>query len=115
MKGSTPEAVLAGLAVVPEPYAEALVRDAGRRAGEIDGLVAEKAAGWRLERMPAIDRQILRLATLELLDRPEVPTAVVLDEAIELAKAYSTEDSGRFVNGVLAALARELRPAREAG
>lgn len=115
MKGCSPEAVLASLAVPPEPYAEALVRDAGRRAEEIDRLVGGKAAGWRLERMPAIDRQVLRLATLELLARPEVPTAVVLDEAVELAKAYSTEDSGRFVNGVLAALARELRPAREAG
>lgn len=115
MKGCGPEEVLAALAVAPEPYAEELVRDAGRRAAEVDRLVAAQATGWRLERMPAIDRQVLRLATLELLARPEVPTAVVLDEAVELAKAYSTESSGRFVNGVLAALARELRPAREVG
>ncbi len=115
MKGCPPEEVLAGLAVPPEPYAQALVRDTGRRAEEIDRLVGEKAAGWRLERMAAIDRQVLRLATCELLAHPEVPTAVVLDEAVELAKGYSTEDSGRFVNGVLAALAREVRPAQEAG
>lgn len=109
MKGLAPEAVLEALPLRPEPYAEELVRAAGRRAAEIDRLVADQAAGWRLERMPAIDRQVLRLATLELLERPDVPTAVVLDEAVELAKAYSTEDSGRFVNGVLAALAQRLR------
>jgi N utilization substance protein B len=57
-----------------------------------------------------IDRSVLRLATFELLERPEVPVAVVLDEAVELAKHFSTDDSGRFVNGVLAAVAREVRP-----
>ena len=110
MKRTTPEAVLDALPVPPEPYAEELVRAAGLRAAEIDRLVAEHATGWRLERMPAVDRQLLRLATCELLACPDVPTAVVLDEAVELAKAYSTEDSGRFVNGVLASLARQLRP-----
>ena len=111
MKGTTAEAVLDALPVPPEPYAEELVRAAGRRSAEIDRLVAANAMGWRLERMPAVDRQLLRLATCELLAFPDVPTAVVLDEAVELAKAFSTEDSGRFVNGVLASLARELRPA----
>ena len=60
--------------------------------------------------MPAVDRQLLRIATYELLGEPEVPVAVVLDEAVELAKQYSTEDSGRFVNGVLSGDRGEVRP-----
>jgi N utilization substance protein B len=59
--------------------------------------------------MPVIDRTVLRIATYELLDRPEVPTAVVIDEAVELAKRFSTDDSGRFVNGMLAAIAKKVR------
>ncbi|MDG6938571.1 MAG: transcription antitermination protein NusB, partial [Nitrososphaerota archaeon] len=66
--------------------------------------------GWALERMPAVDRSLLRLATFELLGRPDTPTGVVISEAVELAKEYSTEESGRFVNGVLAALAAVTRP-----
>jgi N utilization substance protein B len=61
--------------------------------------------------MPVVDRQLLRMATFELMARPDVPTAVVLDEAVELAKSYSTENSGRFVNGVLAAIALNVRSA----
>jgi transcription antitermination protein NusB len=59
--------------------------------------------------MAVVDRNVLRLAVAELLTRPEVPTAVVLNEAVELASAYSTDDSGRFVNGVLATLAQQIR------
>jgi N utilization substance protein B len=62
--------------------------------------------------MPALDRSILRLGVFELLYRREVPIAVILDEAVELAKTFSTDDSGRYVNGVLAAVAR-LRPVME--
>ncbi len=64
----------------------------------------------RLERMPVLDLNVLRLAAFELANRPDVPVAVVIDEAVELAKRFSTDNSGRFVNGVLAALAVELRP-----
>ena len=60
--------------------------------------------------MPVMDRTILRLATWELLDRPDVPVAVVIDEAVELAKQYSTEQSGGFVNGVLSTIAAQVRP-----
>jgi N utilization substance protein B len=59
--------------------------------------------------MPVIDRTVMRVAVFELLGRPEVPTAVVIDEAVELAKRFSTDDSGRFVNGVLSAVARAVR------
>jgi len=64
---------------------------------------------WAIERMPAVDRQLLRLATYELMEQLDVPVAVVIDEAVELAKQYSTEDSGSYVNGVLASIARKLR------
>ena len=73
-------------------------------------MIAAHAQGWTLERMPAIDRTVLRIAGFELLDRPDVPVAVVLDEAVELAKRFSTDDSGRFVNGVLASIAKIARP-----
>lgn len=78
---------------------------------ELDAAIVDNARGWALDRMPALDRAILRLAIHELKSRPEVPVAVIIDEAVELAKRFSTDDSGRFVNGVLATLARSLRPA----
>jgi len=62
--------------------------------------------------MPVLDLHVMRLATYELLARPHVPVAVVLNEAVELAKRFSTDDSGRFVNGVLAAIAADVRPGR---
>lgn len=105
--------MLAELPVPPEPYATALVLGVGKRGAEIDALLERRSSGWRLERMPAVDRQLLRLGVLELLEG-EVPLAVVLDEAVELARAYSTADSGRFVNGVLAAIAAGLPGQRSA-
>lgn len=82
-------------------YARALVGGTLDRRDEIDGLIAAQAENWRLERMPAVDRNILRLAVFELLDESDVPKIVVLDEAIELAKKYGSEQSGAFVNGLL--------------
>lgn len=75
----------------------------------IDELITGAAVGWELERMPVIDRSLLRLATFELLEDPETPVAVVLDEAVDLAKRFSTEQSGGFVNGVLSTIARAVR------
>lgn len=75
----------------------------------IDDEIRELSRGWSLERMAAIDRAILRIAIWELRHREETPVAVVIDEAVELAKRFSTDDSGRFVNGVLAASARRHR------
>jgi N utilization substance protein B len=110
LKGRPPVEVLAELAVPPDPYTVAVVEAVAARAEEIDGLVGGAAIGWDLDRMAVVDRNVLRLAVAELLDFPDVPTAVVLNEAVELASAYSTDDSGRFVNGVLATLAARLRP-----
>ena len=88
-------------------YAEALASGVASEKDRLDGLIARFARSWSLERLAVIDRLVLELAIFELLQR-EVPTAVVLSEAVELAKRYSTEESGRFVNGVLAAIAAEL-------
>ncbi len=105
--------LLEQLPVAPEPYARRLVAGVERRLGRIDDLLDAHATGWPLERMPAIDRCLLRIACYELLEEQEVPTAVVIDEAVSLAKEYSTEDSGRYLNGVLSAVAAAVRPAGE--
>lgn len=102
--------VLAALPLAPDPLAVQLVEGVAAHQDAIDGLLRRFARGWSLERMATIDLLVMRIATFELLHRAEVPTAVVLDEAVELAKRFSTEDSPRFVNGVLAAVAREVRP-----
>jgi N utilization substance protein B len=101
--------VLAALAVAPDPFTVALVEGAAAHEQRIDALMAAAAKGWEVERMPVLDRSILRLATYELLAEPDVPVAVVIDEAVELAKQYSTEFSGAFVNGVLSTIARQVR------
>jgi transcription antitermination protein NusB len=108
-KSSLPE-VLAGLSVSPDPYTVALLEGVDADSARIDELMAAAAVGWEVSRMPVIDRTILRLATWELMDRPDVPVAVVIDEAVELAKQYSTEQSGGFVNGVLSTIAGQVRP-----
>ena len=72
---------------------------------ELDRLIASYAEDWTIERMPVIDRNLLRLGTFELLYLDDVPAAVTINEAVELAKTFSTEDSGRFVNGILGRIA----------
>lgn len=109
-KGSSAAAVVDALPIAPDPLAELLVRGVETDQARIDDLITRHAKGWTLARMAQVDRTVLRIATYELVARPEVPVAVVLDEAVELAKRFSTDDSGRFVNGVLAAVAREVRP-----
>ena len=74
-----------------------------------DEIIAENAIGWTLARMPVIDLIVLRIAIFELKSRPEVPTAVILNEAVELAKTFSTDESGRFVNGILSTIAKKVR------
>ena len=90
-------------------YSEELVRGALEHQAEIDGRITALTPDWTPDRQAAVDRNILRLAAYELLYRPDAPVAAVVNEAVELAKKYSTADSGRFVNGVLGALARQPR------
>lgn len=99
----------------PDAYTVELVQGVDRLRADIDGRIRDAAEHWSLERMPLVDRNILRLGTFELLRRPDdPPTPVVLNEAVELAKLLSTDDSGRFVNGVLSAIAKRARPASPA-
>lgn len=101
--------ILAALPLAPDEFATEIVTGVDRRRDEIDALLARFSKGWALERMPSLDRALLRMATFELLERDDVPTGVVLSEAVELASQYSTEESGRFVNGLLAGIAAEVR------
>ncbi len=109
-KGIEPRAVIDGFVVAPDPLVRVLVEGVAYHEVAIDEVIARYATGWSLERMPTLDLLILRLATFELCNRPDVPVAVAIDEAVELAKRFSTDDSGRFINGVLASIAREVRP-----
>jgi transcription antitermination protein NusB len=109
-KGIEPSAALALQVLEPDELTTLLVEGVERHRERLDAAIASKAKGWTLDRMPVLDLSVLRLAAFELAERPDVPVAVVLDEAVELAKRFSTDDSGRFVNGVLSALKDELRP-----
>jgi transcription antitermination protein NusB len=110
VRGLSADEVLAGLPVPPDEYTLELVRGVESRRLELDPLIDKVAEHWTVDRMPVVDRNVLRIGLFELLDCLDVPPAVVISEAVELAKRYSTADSGRFVNGVMARLARELRP-----
>jgi N utilization substance protein B len=109
-KACPPDAVLDELPVPPDPFAGDLVAGVGAHQDDIDGTIRRFARGWSLERMPVVDRAVLRMGIYELLHRPDVPTGAVISEAVELAKRYSTDDSGRFVNGMLSNIAEEVRP-----
>ncbi len=76
---------------------------------ELDAAINDVSDHWRVDRMPAVDRALLRLAVYELQFEPQTPVAVILSESVRIAKEYSTQASGRFVNGVLATLAARLR------
>jgi N utilization substance protein B len=111
VKDRTGGEILAGLVVPPDELTQTLVRGVDEHRDELDRVIREHARNWTLERMPAVDRTVLRIAMYELAHRTDVPTAVVIDEAVTLAKRFSTDDSGRFVNGMLSAVAPKLRPA----
>jgi len=111
-KSCAPRAVLAEFPIDPDPFAADLVAGVDEHQLEIDELIRRFAKDWTLERMPVVDRNLLRIGVYELLRRPDVPTAAVISEAVELARRYSTEESGRFVNGMLGRIAEEVRPER---
>ncbi|MSO87255.1 MAG: transcription antitermination factor NusB [Acidimicrobiia bacterium] len=109
-KGCTGTELLDRLPVPADEFADSLVRAVDEHQEQIDGLMSAFSKGWTLSRMPALDRAALRMGTAELLTRSDVPTAVVLNEVVELATRFSTDDSGRFVNGLLAKIATQVRP-----
>ena len=102
------------------PYTVTLVEGWAEHSEEIDSLLASFARGWSLDRMPAVDRNVLRIATFELVFSADIPDAVAITEAVKLVGELSTDESPAFVNGVLASVAREGRnklnqPASSAG
>jgi N utilization substance protein B len=108
-RSAKPDEILESLPLDPDPYAAAAFTGVSEAQIRIDEVIEEFSTGWSVHRMPLVDRAILRLAVWELLDRPDVPTAVVLNEAVELAKDYSTERSPAFINGVLDTVAANVR------
>jgi len=109
-KGVAATEVMAALPAEPLEFAAQVVAGVTEHAEEVDTWISCQSRQWALDRMPAVDRALLRMAVFELLYRPDVPTGAVIAEAVELAQEFSTDDSSRFVNGLLAAVAREVRP-----
>lgn len=108
-KDVAPTAVLDQLPVEPDPFTVELLRGVTANIGELDGMISGYARDWTIDRMPALDRALLRMAVFELIHRPDVPTGAVISEAVELAHRFSTDESGRFVNGMLARIAESVR------
>jgi N utilization substance protein B len=94
----------------PDAFARNLLQGVTSEIPGIDDLIGRHAEHWRIERMPAVDRNVLRLAVYEMM-RTDTPAAIVIDEALELARRFAGEESVQFVNGVLDAVRKEL-PAR---
>jgi N utilization substance protein B len=91
-------------------YAKLLAEKTLKSKDEIDRLLSKHTANWDLKRMTVIDRNILRMAVSELLFFPETPFKVVIDEAVEIAKIYGTDESGKFVNGVIDSIHKDVKP-----
>src|SRR5262245_20238036 len=95
-------------------FADPLIRGAIEHRDEADALIRKYCKNWDLPRIAAVDRNVLRLAIYEMLHREDIPPVVSINEAVDIAKRFSTEESGRFVNGILDSVKKELmRPARE--
>ncbi len=101
--------IIAAQILAVDDLVSLLTSGVASRQSQLDEMITEYSHTWTIHRMPAIDRNVLRLAIYELLDRPEVPVAVIINEAVELAKRFSTEESGRYVNGLLSAIAKKVR------
>jgi transcription antitermination protein NusB len=96
-----------------QPYTRELVAGVAQHREELDGLIAEHAIGWDIDRIAPLERCIMRVALYEVLHRPDVPNEVALDEAVETAKLYSGADAPKFVNGILGTAVKELEPEGE--
>lgn len=105
-EGASPEA---------QAFAAELVEGTLTHQAEIDARIAAYARDWRVERLAVLDRNILRLAIFQIVFRSDIPASVAINEAVELAKLYGEAESGRFVNGILGQLARDLAQARAEG
>ena len=108
-KTTTATAIIDALPVDPDQYAAAIAIGVDEHVAELDELLQRHVEGWTIDRMAVLDRTLLRMAAYELAHEQSVPVAVIISEAVDLAKQYSTEESGRFVNGVLGSVAKEVR------
>jgi len=108
IKGVSATDVLATQVLEPEPLTPLIVEGVARDESRIDEMITNHLVGWTLGRLSVLDKIILRIGVFELTARADTPRAVVMSEAVELAKRFSTAESGRFVDGVLAAVARDL-------
>lgn len=113
--GVSLETLMADRRAAPLEYAADIVDGLAEHLEAIDEVISRHLTGWRIERMPVVDRSIARIAAYELGHRPDVPTGAVLAEAVGLADAYCGDRSRRFLNGVLSSVAAETRPDEEAG
>lgn len=115
LRGSDPVTTVAERVALADPpindYTIELVEGVAERRAEIDELLARYSEGWTIDRMPGVDRAILRVGLFELLWADDVPDAVAIDEAVELAKQLSTDESPKFVNGLLGRVLRDQLPA----
>ena len=109
MKNSTPETLLSELTLKPDPFVLKRYLGITNAKSQLNDQIKSFSQDWDPSRMPVLDHAILQLALFELIFCPEVPTGAILSEAVELAQKYSTESSGKFINGLLSAAARQLR------
>ncbi len=116
LRGVSPEQTLTESTKAPggprplNPYTRTLVAGVSAHVSEIDALISKYSHGWDLDRMPVIDRNVLRLGVFELLYCPQVPGPVAIDEAVALVKELSTDESPAFVNGLLSKVRQEQAP-----
>ena len=115
LRGADAVSLLAERIALADPpisdYTIELIEGLAEHRAAIDQLLTEYSEGWTLERMPGVDRAVLRIGLYELLFAPDIPDAVAIDEAVELAKALSTDESPKFVNGILGRVLRDQLPA----
>jgi N utilization substance protein B len=114
LRGDDPVSTLAERVALADPpindYTVELIEGVAAHRDAIDQMLSDYSEGWTLDRMPGVDRAVLRVALYELLWAEDVPDAVAIDEAVELAKALSTDDSPKFVNGILGRVLRDQVP-----
>ncbi len=115
LRGADPVSTLVERIALADPpindYTIELIEGVTEHRDAIDQLLSDYSEGWTLDRMPGVDRAVLRIGLYELLFSPDIPDAVAIDEAVELAKALSTDESPKFVNGILGRVLRDQLPA----
>ena len=109
MKSQSVDEVLASLPLAPDEFVVDTLRGVAKDIPSLDELIDHYAIGWEIDRMASLDKNVLRIASYELRDRPDLPIAVIISEAVELAKRFSTDESGKFVNGILSSMAGDVR------